>query len=164
MSDADGDIDALLGDVKLDGEEAAKPDEAPKDDAKSDEKPKSKRTSSDEAKADRAAEMDEKLKEALEKHLANPELAVFMVDLLSPGTAAVNLDFNLTPGQHALIAFGGVAVAALATNPEVVAKLRNGFGRKTKGKQPPAKDQKKLPAKADDKAPPANPKPPEATA
>lgn len=162
---ADSDIDALLGDVKLDGEEP----EAAKTDAKDDkakDEPKAKRSNaSDEAKAERAAEMDEQLKVALKKHLPNPELSLFMVDLLSPGTAAVNLNLNLTPGQHALIAFGGVALAALATNPEVMAKLRTGFTRKGKKEQhKPQQKTKALDAKASPAAPPKVQPPQEPTA
>lgn len=134
MSEAEADIDALIDDVPLEGEERpepAKDEKAKKADKDDDSDDKSE---TGDSKEKRAAKIDKQLHKALEKHLEKPELAQLMVDILQPGLAVVNLKIpELTPLQHFALAFGGIGLAAMATNPEIMAKLRAGLARKKSG-------------------------------
>jgi hypothetical protein len=143
-AEAEADLDSLIGHVELEGED--EPEVGKKDDAKPDAE-KSDKAEPD-TKEGKAEKINKRIEKALEKHLANPELPCLLVDILDPGTATVNLNLpDLTPWQHFLIAFGGIMLAAVATNPEVLAKLKNGLKRKD-GKGVGNQKQAKLPAGA----------------
>lgn len=161
----EADIDSLLDGVPLEEPDApapaAKP--APGSEKKPDgEKPAAKADADDDKSAEK---IDARIQAVLKKHLPNPEAACLMVDILAPGQAIVGMkgEMNLSPRNHFLLAVGGVLLVALATNPEVVARLRAGLRRKRgaqqqpAGAQRPAPQQKQLPAPTP--APAAAPRP-----
>jgi hypothetical protein len=146
MSDqheADADLDALLDDIPLEGEQ--KPPEKPREPEAPRQQQPQQQPGAEKSKTDRASEIDDQIRKVLKRALPNPEAALLMVDILCPGEAIVEMkgDIGLTPRQHFLLASGGILGVALATNPGVMQKLRGGFGPK----KPPAPKKPAEPAK-----------------